>query len=126
MQYSIMTFASLAAMASVAFLSVPSQAKAYDYGHGHGHIGHRYGHGHGHFGHRYGHGYRFGGHEYGRRNRGWVRINLEPRESRNEAQVLVDGAHAGAVGRWCMNRRSDAINGPGPRDVRGRWATISV
>jgi hypothetical protein len=29
-------------------------------------------------------------------------------------------------GRWCMNRRSDAINGPGPRDVRGRWATISV
>lgn len=97
MQYSIMTFASLAAMASVAFLSVPSQAKAYDYGHGHGHFSHRHGHGHGHFGHRYGHGYRFGGHEYGRRNRGWVRINLEPRESRNEAQVLVDGAHAGVV-----------------------------
>ncbi len=86
MQRSMVTFASLAAMAAVAVLSVPTQAKAYHYGHGHGH---------GHFGHGHGHGY--GGHEYVRCNCGWVRINLEPRESRNEAQVLVDGAHAGAV-----------------------------
>ncbi len=81
MQRSMVTFASLAAMASVAFLSVPTQAQAYHYGHGHGH---------GHFGHGRGHGYGYGGHEYVRCNCGWVRINLE-------AQVLVDGAHAGAV-----------------------------
>ncbi len=96
MQRSLVTFASLAAMASVAFLSVPTQAKAYDYGHGHrhGHFGH--GHGHG-YGHGHGQGYGVGGHEYVRCNCGWVRINLEPRELHNEAQVLVDGAHAGAV-----------------------------
>ena len=31
---------------------------------------------------------------------------------------------AGEHGRWCMNRRLEAIRGPGP--VGARWATISA
>ncbi len=88
MQHSTATLTLVAALAAVALLSLPTQAEAQHYGHGQGHFGH--GHGHG-----YGHGY--GGYGHARCDCGWVRISLEPRELREEAQVLVDGAHAGAV-----------------------------
>lgn len=41
------------------------------------------------------------------------------RNSRNSGAL-----QAGTIGRWCMNRRLEAIRGPGP--VGARWATIAA
>ncbi len=94
----ISTLALVAAMAAATLVALPHAANAQ-------HHGHRYGHGYGHgYGHRYGHGY---GHGYGtyssygfepyRDNYGSVRIEVEPKEFRDAAQVFVDGAHVGTV-----------------------------
>ncbi len=90
-------------MATATFLWFPAEAQAQHFRHGYGH-GYHQGYGHG-YGHRYGHGY---GHGYGtyagsygyepyRCDCGSVRIKLVPNEHRQEAQVYVDGAHAGVV-----------------------------
>ena len=84
------------------------------YGHGyygHGYYGHGY-YGHGYYGHGYyGHGFGYGGYgpygyggygPYGyganrNSNQGAVRIEVDPKESRDEVEVYVDEAHAGVV-----------------------------
>ena len=83
-------------MATATFLWVPAEAHAQ-------HSRHRYGpqgYGPG-YGHRYGHGYRSydgsSSYEPYRCDCGSVRIELVPNELRQEAQVYVDGAHAGVV-----------------------------
>ena len=102
MRNRIPTLALVAAMAAATLVALPPRANAQHHGHRYGHgYGHRYGHGYGHryghgYGHRYGHGY---GHGYGsyRANYGSVRIEVEPKEFRDAAQVFVDGAHVGTV-----------------------------
>ena len=95
MRRSLSTLALVAAMATGASLSVPTQADAH-------HFGHRLGHGfyrgfHHSFGHGFGaHGYGYG-YERPRCNCGSVRIELAQSELRGRAEVLVDGAHAGVV-----------------------------
>ncbi len=108
MRRSIPTLVLIAAMATAIFLWVPAEAHAQHSRHRYGH-GYQQGYGHG-YGHRYGHGYRHGyRHGYGNGYRtygsygyepyrcdcGSVRIELVPNELRQEAQVYVDGAHAG-------------------------------
>ena len=106
MRRSIPTLVLIAAMATATFLWVPAEAHAQHSRHRYGH-GYQQGYGHG-YGHRYGHGYRHGyGHGYRtygsygsepyRCDCGSVRIELVPNELRQEAQVYVDGAHAGVV-----------------------------
>ena len=89
MRNRIPTLALVAAMAAATLAALPNAANAQ-------HHRHRYGHG---FGHGYGHGY--GSYSpYGfpyRPNYGSVRIEVEPKELRDAAQVFVDGAHVGTV-----------------------------
>ncbi len=90
------TLALMAALVAVGFVSLPSEALAQ--------YGHRYGHG---YGHSYGHGYIGHGHGYGGHNRhgyrgyrsysGQVRIEIGPKELRDEAHVYVNEAHVGVV-----------------------------
>ncbi len=79
------------AMVTAVSLSFPAEVHAQHY------YGHSYGHGYGHgFAYRsYGHGY--GGYGPGYSNDGAVRIEVEPKESREEIQVYVDEGHAGVV-----------------------------
>ena len=73
---------------------------------GHGYYGHGY-YGHGYYGHGFGYGgygpYGYGGYgPYGyganrNSNQGAVRIEVDPKESRDEVEVYVDEAHAGVV-----------------------------
>ncbi len=99
---SIKTLALVAAIAAATALSFPAEADAqhhYGHGYGHGYYGLGYGHG---YGHGYG-GYGYGG--YGRygygangySDSGAVRIEVNPKESREDIQVYVDEAHAGVV-----------------------------
>ncbi len=97
MRNTIKTLALVAAMAAAITVSLPAKADAQH------HYRHRYGHGHfghGFFGHGYG-GYGYGGYGaygYGRySNYGAVRIEVNPKSSREEIQVYVDEAHAGVV-----------------------------
>ena len=101
MRKAISTLALMAALVAAAFVSLPSEAIAQHHG---GHYGHGYGYGgYGGYGHGYyGHGYGYGGYGpngYGayRSNYGEVRIEINPKESRDEAQVYVNGAHVGVV-----------------------------
>ncbi len=95
MRNTIKTLVLAGAMAAAISLSLPSEAHAqHYYRHGYGH-GYAYGHG---FGHGYGYGY--GGYSpygYGYSNEGAVRIEVDPKESREEIQVYVDEGHAGVV-----------------------------
>ncbi len=79
------------AMVTAVSLSFPAEVHAQHY------YGHSYGHGYGHgFAYRsYGHGY--GGYGPGNSNDGAVRIEVEPKGSREKIQVYVDEGHAGVV-----------------------------
>ncbi len=108
---SIKTLALVAAIAAATTLSLPAEADAqhrYGHGYGRGYYGRGYyGHGYGRrYGHGYGHGYGYGYGGYGPygygANRyfdsGAVRIEVNPKASREDIQVYVDEAHAGVVG----------------------------
>ena len=89
----------MAALVAAVFVALPSPALAkygHHYGHGY-HYGYPYGYGHGHYGHGYGYGP--GSYGYGayRSNYGHVRIEMGPKELRDEAQVYVNEAHVGVV-----------------------------
>ncbi len=93
MRKQLSTLALTAALVAVAFVSLPSEALAQ---HGH-HYGHGYGHG-------YGPGYYGGYGPYGpygygayESNYGNVRIEVDPKYLRDEAQVYVNEAHVGDV-----------------------------
>ena len=90
MRKQISTLALMGALVAVAFVSRPSDTLAQ---HGH-HYGH--GHGHGYYGHGYG---GYGPYGYGTylSNDGDVRIEVEPKFLRDEAQVYVNEAHVGDV-----------------------------
>ncbi len=97
MRNAIKSLAFVAAIAAAAFISFPAEADAqhyYRHGYGHGYYGHGYGYG-------YGHGYGgYGPYGYGANgysNSGAVRIEVNPKESREDIQVYVDEAHAGVV-----------------------------
>jgi len=79
------------AMVTAVSLSFPAEVHAQHY------YGHSYGHGYGHgFAYRsYGHGYGVYGPGYS--NDGAVRIEVEPKGSREKIQVYVDEGHAGVV-----------------------------
>ena len=102
MRNTIKTLALVAATAATITLSLPAKADAQHHHrrrYGHGHYGHRYyGHGYGGYG-RYGHGgygsYGYGAHRYS--DYGAVRIEVNPKKSRDEIEVYVDEAHAGVV-----------------------------
>ncbi len=101
MRNAIKSLAFVAAIAAAAFVSFPAEADAqhyYRHGYGHGYYGHGYGHG---YGYRYGHGYggygRYGYGANGYSDSGAVRIEVNPKESRDDIQVYVDEAHAGVV-----------------------------
>ena len=100
MRKQISTLALTAALVTVAFVSLPSEALA-QYGHYYGH-GYGYGyHGHGYYGHGYG-AYDYGGygpHGYGAylSNYGDVRIEVDPKSLRDEAEVYVNESHVGDV-----------------------------
>ena len=107
MRNAIKTLALVAAMAAAITVSLPAKADAqHHYGHGYGHSYGR-GSGHGYYGHGYGYGgygrYGYGGygsHGYGANrysNQGAVRIEVNPKDSRDEIEVYVDEAHAGVV-----------------------------
>jgi len=92
----------VAAMAAATSLSLPAEAPSqhyYRHGYGHGY-GYRHGYGHG---YGYGRGYGYSGYsryDYGPNqysNDGAVRIEVDPKESREEIQVYVDEGHAGVV-----------------------------
>ena len=87
------SLAFVAAIAAAAFLSFPAEADAqhyYRHGYGHGYYGHGYGHGYGGYGP-----YGYGANRYS--DSGAVRIEVNPKESREDIQVYVDEAHAGVV-----------------------------
>ncbi len=96
---SIRTLAIVAAMAAAISISFPVKADAqhhYGHGFGHGYYGHGYGYG-GYGGYGYG---GYGGYGYGASrysNQGAVRIEVNPKDSRDEIEVYVDEAHAGVV-----------------------------
>ncbi len=99
MTQQISTLALMAALVAAVFVALPSEALAqygHHYRHGYGY-GHPYRYGHGHYGHGYGYGpgsYGYGA--YGS-NDGQVRIEIGPKELRDEAQVYVNEAHVGNV-----------------------------
>ncbi len=97
MRNAIKSLAFVAAIAAATFISFPAEADAqhyYRHGYGHGYYGHGYGYG-------YGHGYGgYGPYGYGANgysDSGAVRIEVNPKESREDIQVYVDEAHAGVV-----------------------------
>ena len=97
MQNTIKTLALVAAMTTMVTVSLPAKADArYHYRHRYGHG--YYGHGYGGYG-RYAYGgygsYGYGANRYA--NNGAVRIEVNPKESRDEIEVYVDEAHAGVV-----------------------------
>jgi len=95
MRNTIKTLVLAGAMAAAISLSLPAEAHAQHY-YGHGY-GHGYGYGHG-FGHGYGYGYGgYGPYDNGYSNGGDVRIEVGPKESREDIQVYVDEGHAGVV-----------------------------
>ncbi len=104
MRKQISTLALMAALVAVAFVAQPTEAHAQYRHHTAPANGHRYGHGYGHgYAHGYsGHGYGYGRYDpygYGayRSNDGQVRIEIGPKELRDEAQVYVNEALVGVV-----------------------------
>ncbi len=81
-------------MATATLVSFPPEADAQHYRHRYGY-GYTHGYGHG-FGHGYGH-YSLYRYEPYRSYYGSVRIELEPKELRNEARVYLEGARLGVV-----------------------------
>ena len=91
MRKQISTLALMVALVAVAFVSLPSEALAQ--------YGHHYGHGFGHGFYGYGGYGSYGSSGYGTylSNDGNVRIEIEPKFLRDEAQVYVNEAHVGDV-----------------------------
>ena len=93
------TLALVAVMAAATTVLLPAKADAHHYyrlGYGHGY--HGYGFGYGGYG-RYGYG-GYGPYAYGANrdsNQGAVRIEVNPKEFRDDLEVYVDEAHAGVV-----------------------------
>lgn len=85
MRNTIKTLVLAVAMAAAISLSLPAEAHAQHY------YGHGYGHG---FGYGYG---GYGPYGYGYSNEGAVRIEVDPKESREDIQVYVDEGNAGVV-----------------------------
>ena len=79
MRNTIKTLVLAVAMAAAISLSLPAEAHAQHY-----------------YGHGYGHGYGYG-YGYGYSNEGAVRIEVDPKESREDIQVYVDEGNAGVV-----------------------------
>ena len=97
MRNAIKSLAFVAAIAAAAFVSFPAAADAqhyYGHGYGHGYYGHGYGYGYGHGYGGYGP-YGYGANRYS--DSGAVRIEVNPKQSREDIQVYVDEAHAGVV-----------------------------
>ena len=99
MQNTIKTLALVAAMTAMVTVSLPAKADAqYHSRHGYGRGYYHHGYGYGGYG-RYGYGgygsYGHGANGYS--NNGAVRIEVNPKESRDEIEVYVDEAHAGVV-----------------------------
>ncbi len=90
MRNAIKSLAFVAAIAAAAFISFPAEADAQHHGYGHGYYGHGYGHGYGSYGP-----YGYGASRYS--DSGAVRIEVNPKPSREDIQVYVDEAHAGVV-----------------------------
>ena len=84
MRNTLKTLVLAGAMAAAISLSLPAEA----------HAQHYYGHGYGGYGHGYG---GYGRYDYGYSNEGDVRIEVDPKESREDIQVYVDEGHAGVV-----------------------------
>ncbi len=87
MRNAIKSLAFVAAITAAAFISFPAKADA-QHGYGHDYYGHGYGHGYGGYGP-----YGYGANGYS--DSGAVRIEVNPKESREDIQVYVDEAHAG-------------------------------
>ena len=102
MRNTVKTLALVAAMVAAMAVSLPAKADAqhhYRHGYGHGRFGHGYyGFGYGGYG-PYSHGgygpYGYGVDRYS--NYGAVRIEVNPKTSRDDIEVYVDEAHAGVV-----------------------------
>ncbi len=94
MKKKISNLALTAALVAAALMSLPSEALA-QYGH-YGHYGHYYGHGYGPGFYGYG---GYGPYGYGTylSNDGNIRIEIDPKFLRDEAQVYVNEAHVGDV-----------------------------
>ncbi len=85
MRNTIKTLVLAVAMAAAISLSLPAEAHAQHY--------YRHGYGHG-----YGYGYGgYGPYGYGYSNEAAVRIEVDPKESREDIQVYVDEGNAGVV-----------------------------
>ena len=91
MRKRISTLALTAALVAVAFVSLPSEALAQ--------YGHHYGHGYGHGFYGYGGYGPYGPSGYGTylSDEGNIRIEIDPKFLRDEAQVYVNEAHVGDV-----------------------------
>ena len=91
MRKNISNLALAAALVAVAFVSLPSEALAQ--------YGHHYGHGFGHGFYGYGGYGAYGPYGYGTylSNDGNIRIEIDPKFLRDEAQVYVNEAHVGDV-----------------------------
>ncbi len=106
MKNKIKTLVLVAVMTGGISLALPTEADAqygyggYGHGYGYGGYGHGYGYGHGFGGYGYGYGgygpYGYG-YSNGYSNDGAVRIEVNPKESRKEIEVYVDGGQAGVV-----------------------------
>ena len=94
MRNAIKRLAFVAAIAAAAFITFPAKADA-QHGYGHGYYGHGYGHGYGGYGYGGYGSYGYGANRYS--DSGAVRIEVNPKESREDIQVYVDEAHAGVV-----------------------------
>ncbi len=94
MKRKISNLALMAALVAATLVSLPSEALA-QYGH---HYGHYYGHGYGYSRGFYGYG-GYSPYGYGTylSNYGSIRIEVEPKFLRDEAQVYVNEAHVGDV-----------------------------
>ncbi len=62
--------------------------------------------------------------EDGSRLADWKKIASFPWQWQYDTHELAFDIYEHDGGRWCMNRRLEAIRGPGP--VGARWATISA
>ena len=94
MKKKILNLALTAALVAAALMSLPSEALAH-----YGHYGHYYGHGYGPGFYGYGGYGPYGPYGYGSylSNDGSIRIEVDPKSLRDEAQVYVNEAHVGDV-----------------------------
>ncbi len=121
MKRKISNLALMAALVAATLVSLPSEALA-QYGH---HYGHYYGHGYGYSRGFYGYG-GYGPYGYGTylSNYGSVRIEVEPKFLRDEAQVYVNEAHVGDVDDFDGYFQRLSLS-PGEYDIEVRLGDIT-